>query len=281
MLAGGTVFLFEYLDDKIRTPDDVDRHLGLKTLGAIGRLARDEALVTLAEPSSPDSEAFRLLSTNVRCAGVGDSVRTLLVTGVGSAEGKTTTAANLAVALAQAGLTVTVVDADLRCPRQHRLFGLDAQSGLTRSLREDSMNGRLQPSQIERLSILPAGERPPNPPELLGSQRLRDILGDLAKKADVVIIDSPPVLPVTDAAILAQVVDGVLLVIDAGETAQDVALQAVESLQQVSAQLIGVVLNKVSTRPGNRYYYQEYYGDGHGGQTRQERRRAKGSLAPK
>jgi succinoglycan biosynthesis transport protein ExoP len=281
MLGLGAAFLFEYLDDTIRAPDDVDRYLGLKTLGTIGRLASDEALVTLTEPLSPASEAFHMLSTNVRCAGVGDSVRTLLVTGVGSAGGKTTTAANLAVALAQAGLTVTVVDADLRRPMQHRLFGLDAQSGLTRSLVEGDMDGHLHPSQVERLSILPAGERVPNPPELLGSQRLRDILNDLAGKADVVIIDSPPVLQVTDAAILAQAVDGVLLVIDAGETAQDVARRAAESLQQVGAHLIGVVLNKVPTRRGGGYYYyQKYYDDGHEKQKRRKRRRAKGMLAP-
>ena len=272
LLGVGAAFAFEYLDDKIRVPDDVDRHLGIKTLGTIGRLTGDEALITLAEPFSPTSEAFRMLSTNVRCAGVGDSVRTLLVTGVGSAGGKTTTAANLAVALAQAGLTVTVVDADLRRPRQHRLFGLDTQSGLTRSLVEGDMDGRLQPSQVERLSILPAGERPPNPPGLLGSPRLQDILDDLAKKADVVIVDSPPVLPVTDAAILAQAVDGVLLVIEAGETTQDAARQATESLQQVGAHLIGVVLNKVPMRRGDYYNHQEYYENGREKQKRRARR---------
>ncbi|MBN1977161.1 MAG: polysaccharide biosynthesis tyrosine autokinase [Anaerolineae bacterium] len=276
LLGVGAALLFEYLDDKVRTPEDVDRHLGIKTLGAIGRLAGDEALVTLAEPLSPASEAFRTLSTNVRCAGVGDSVRTLLVTGVGSADGKTTTAANLAVALAQAGLVVTVVDADLRRPRQHRLFGLDAQGGLARSLAEGGMDGRLQPSQVERLSILPAGERASNPPQLLNSQHLRDILDDLARKADVVIVDSPPVLAVTDAAILAQAVDGVLLVIDAGETAQDAARQAAESLQQVGAHLVGAVLNKVPTRRGGYYDRQGYYGDG----DEKQNRRAQVAPAP-
>jgi capsular exopolysaccharide synthesis family protein len=282
MLAGGGVFLFEYLDDTIRVPEDVERHLGVKTLGTVGRLADDGAPVTLAEPLSPASEAFRMLSTNVRYAGAGGPIRTLLVTGVDSAAGKTATAANLAIALAQAGLTVTLVDADLRCPRQHQLFGLDAQSGLTRSLVEGAMNGRLQPSQVERLSILPAGEQTPNPPQLLGSRRLRDILDDLAGKADVVIVDSPPVLPVTDAAILAQAVDGVLLVVDAGETTQDDAQRAAESLQQVGARLIGVVLNRVSAGRGGNYYYKykEYYGDGYGKQKQRKRRRAKGEGAP-
>jgi capsular exopolysaccharide synthesis family protein len=278
MLAVGVAFLFEYLDDTIRAPEDVDRYLGVKTLGSVGRLADDGEPVTLAEPFSPVSEAFRMLSTNVRYAGGGDSIRTLLVTGVGSADGKTATAANLAIAMAQVGLKVTLVDADLRCPRQHLLFDLDAQGGLTQTLEEGAMDGRLQPSRVERLSILPAGEQALNPPQLLGSQRLRDILDDLAGKADVVIIDSPPVLPVTDATILAQAVDGVLLVVDAGETAQEIAQQAAESLRQVGAHLIGVVLNRVSARRDG-YYYHEYYDNGHE-KKRRERGRAKGSLAP-
>jgi capsular exopolysaccharide synthesis family protein len=278
MLAGGGVFLFEYLDDTIRRPEDVERSLGVRTLGSIGRLADDGEPVTLAEPFSPASEAFRMLSTNVRHAGVGDSVRTLLVTGVGSAGGKTATAANLAVALAQAGLTVILVDADLRRPRQHRLFDLDGQSGLTRSLVEGAMDGRLQPSRVKRLSILPAGERIPNPPQLLGSQQLRDLLDGLVGRADVVIVDSPPVLPVTDAVILAQAVDGVLLVVDAGETAQDVVRRAAESLQQVGAHLVGVVLNKMPAgRSGYHHAYREYYGNG---QEKKRRKRAREAPAP-
>ena len=141
------------------------------------------------------------------------------------------------------------------------------------------MDGRLQSSQVEGLKVLPSGERPPNPSELLGSRRLRGLLDELAKNADVVVIDSPPVLPVTDAAVLAQDVDGVLLVVDAGETKRETVQRAVESLRQVGAYLIGVVLNRVSTRRSG-YYYQEYYDDGHEKRKRRKRGRVKGSLLP-
>ncbi|MBN1813497.1 MAG: CpsD/CapB family tyrosine-protein kinase, partial [Anaerolineae bacterium] len=208
-------------------------------------------------------------------------IRTLLVTSAGPTEGKSTTAANLAVAMAQAGLKVVVLDADLRRPRIHKIFGLHPRGGLTGSLLEGNMDGRLQPSQVEGLAVLPAGELPPNPSELLGSKRLRELLDELAEDADVVVIDSPPVLPVTDAAVLAREVDGVLLVVDAGATRQEVVQRAVEGLRQVGAHLIGVVLNRVPTRRGGYYYYyHEYYDDGHEKQRRRKRRRAKGVLAP-
>jgi capsular exopolysaccharide synthesis family protein len=284
MMAVGVVFLVEYLDNTIKTPEDVSQELGLGTMGVIGRLAKgSEELVTVAHPLSPVSEAFRVLRTNIRFSGVDKPIRTLLVTSAGPTEGKSTTAANLAVAMAQAGLKVVVLDADLRRPRLHQIFGLHPRGGLTGSLLEGNMDGRLQPSQVEGLTVLPAGERPPNPSELLGSRRLRELLDELAGGADVVVIDSPPVLPVTDAAVLAQEVDGVLLVVDAGETRRDVVQRAAESLQQVGAHLIGVVLNRVSTGRGGYYYhyYQQYYDDnGYQKQKRRKRRRTKGVLAP-
>ena len=249
-------------------------------MGVIGRMAKGaEGLITVAQPLSPVSEAFRGLRTNIRFSGVDKPIRTLLVTSAGPTEGKSTTAANLAVTMAQAGLKVVLVDADLRRPRLHTIFDLHPRGGLTGSLLEGNMDGRLQSSQVEGLKVLPSGERPPNPSELLGSRRLRGLLDELAKNADVVVIDSPPVLPVTDAAVLAQDVDGVLLVVDAGETKRETVQRAVESLRQVGAYLIGVVLNRVSTRRSG-YYYQEYYDDGHEKRKRRKRGRVKGSLLP-
>ena len=280
MLAVGVVFLVEYLDNTIKTPEDVSQELGLGTMGVIGRMAKGaEGLITVAQPLSPVSEAFRGLRTNIRFSGVDKPIRTLLVTSAGPTEGKSTTAANLAVTMAQAGLKVVLVDADLRRPQLHTIFDLHPRGGLTGSLLEGNMDGRLQSSQVEGLKVLPSGERPPNPSELLGSRRLRGLLDELAKNADVVVIDSPPVLPVTDAAVLAQDVDGVLLVVDAGETKRETVQRAVESLRQVGAYLIGVVLNRVSTRRSG-YYYQEYYDDGHEKRKRRKRGRVKGSLLP-
>jgi capsular exopolysaccharide synthesis family protein len=168
------------------------------------------------------------------------------------------------MAMAQVGLSVVTVDADLRRPRLHQLFGLGPREGATReglwwgltgSLLEGHTNGLLQPTQVEGLRVLPSGELPPNPAEMIGSQRMQQLLHDLAQQADVVLIDSPPVLPVADAKVLAQGVDGVLLVVDAGHTRREAARHTVESLRQVGANLVGVVLNGLSRRDGYYHYY--------------------------
>ena len=282
VLATGAVFLVEYLDDTIKTPDDVSQTLGLGTLGAIGRLAKGEELVVAAQPLSPVAEAFRVLCTNVRFSSVNGSLRTLLVTSPGVTERKSIAVANLAVAMAQAGLRVVAVDADLRRPRLHQLFGLDLRErgtgerlwwGLTGSLLEGHTDGRLHPAQVEGLRVLPSGELPPNPAEMMGSQHMQKLLHELAQQVDVVLIDSPPVLPVADATALAQGVDGVLLVLEAGHTRREAARHAVESLRQVGANLVGVVLNAVPTHKGSYYYYSyhETYGDGR--ERRKHRRR--------
>jgi non-specific protein-tyrosine kinase len=168
-----------------------------------------------------------------------------------------------------------MVDADLRRPRLHQLFGPDPREGATRerlwwgltgSLLAGHTNGLLQPTQVEGLRVLPSGELPPNPAEMIGSQRMQQLLHDLAQQADVVLVDSPPVLPVTDAAVLAQAVDGVLLVVDVGETRRADARRTAQSLQQVRANLAGVVLNRVPTHKDG-YYYASYHGiqgDGRG-----------------
>ncbi len=284
-LAGGTglAFLFENLDDTIKTPDDVSGALGLGTLGAIGRLAKgEEQLVVAAQPLSPVAEAFRALCTNIRFSGVDNPLRTLLVTSPSLTEGKSITVANLAVAMAQAGLRVVAVDADLRRPRLGQLFGLDLREqvtterlwwGLSGSLLEGRTNGQLRPVQVQGLRVLPSGELPPNPAELMGSQHMQRLLHELAQQVDVVLIDSPPVLPVADATALAKAVDGVLLVLEAGHTRRKAARQAVESLRQVGANLVGVVLNGVPTDRGSYYYsYHETYGNGRGKRKHRRRR---------
>ncbi|WP_376793357.1 polysaccharide biosynthesis tyrosine autokinase [Thermoflexus sp.] len=256
LLAVGAVFLRERLDNTLKTPDDVNRVLGLPTLGAISRLEKGQKeLVLTADPLASASEAFRVLRTNIRYCSVDRPLQVILVTSPTMLEGKSVVAANLAVALAQAGLRTVLLDADLRHPRQHQLFGLHPREGLTGALLAGSVDGRLQPTEVERLSLLPAGKKPPNPVELLGSQRMREIREELCQSFDAVVIDSPPVLLGADVAVLAQIADGVLLVVAAGETRRDAARQAVESLRQVRANVIGVVLNRVPIRPGGYYYY--------------------------
>lgn len=285
MLAVGVAFLVEYLDDTLKTPDDVRHALGLETLGIIGQIKGEEKeLVVATQPRSAIAEAYRVLRTNVRFSSLDRPLHTLLVTSPGPTEGKSITAANLASTMAEAGLTVVAVDADLRRPRQHRLFDIDRLRGLTQALLDGRVDGNVHPTlYMGKLGVLPAGELPPNPSEILGSQRMRDLLAELAGQADLVIVDSPPSLPVTDAAVLARQVDGVLLVIEAGQTRRWTAQRALEGLQQVGGNVIGVVLNNVPTTGiGSRYYYyyyyREYYGDGEEGTRRVRRRQHRGLL---
>jgi non-specific protein-tyrosine kinase len=258
MVSVGAVFIIEYLDDTLKTPDDVNQALGLPTLSAIGRLEKGQnELIMTADPLSPVSEAFRVLRTNIRYSSLDRPLQVLLVTSPGPEEGKSIVAVNLSIALAQAGLRTVLLEADMRRPRLHRLFGLHPREGLTGALLAGNTDGRLQPTEVEGLSILPAGEKPPNPVELLGSQRMRELREELLKSFDAIVVDSPPVLIGADAAVLGQIADGVLLVVNAGETRRDMARQAVDSLRQVGANIIGVVLNRVPTRRGGYYYY--YY----------------------
>ncbi len=262
-LAIGVAFLFEYLDDTIKTADDVKRALGLNTLGALGTLiTAGGELIVAAQPRAPATEQCRVLRTNIHYFDVARPLRTLLVTSASPGEGKSTTAASLALVMTQAGQKVALLDGDLRRPRLHRFFGVPLQGGLAASLLAGRLDGNVQAvPAVAGLSVLSAGPPPPNPAELLGSHTMRKLLDDLAQQADVVLLDSPPVLAVTDAALLAQLVDGVLLVVESGKTRRGMALEAIARLRQVRSNLIGVVLNKMPTHRGDGYYY---YGDGEG-----------------
>lgn len=271
MLAIGTAFLVEYLDDTVKSPEDVNRICGLGTMGGIGHLERGGGeLVTHDQPLSPVSEAFRLLRTNIHFSGMDSPLRTLLVTSPNPLEGKTLVASNLAVVMAQAGHNVVVVEGDLRRPRLHRVFQVHPREGLTQSLLEGQADGRVQSTQVNGLRVLPSGELPPNPAEILGSKRMQALLGRLKEQANIVLIDSPPVLPVADAAVLGASVDGVLLVVEAGKTRQHEVRQSVESLRRVGANVIGVVLNAVPTSRGPYSHYHQTYSK------RPERRNGRG-----
>jgi capsular exopolysaccharide synthesis family protein len=313
MLAVGVAFLVEYLDDTIKTSDDVNRILGLSTLGAIVRLDKGEQeLVVATRPLSPAAESFHVLCTNIRAHQVDHTTqnyqqrgpflpappeqpldnspgfsstggnRTILVTSPGSGEGKSIIAANLALALAQTGLSVVALDADLRHSRLIKLFNLNsheqdnregATGGLTGILLEGRSNDSLKPVQVKELRVLPGNDLPPNPIQVLGSQRMRKLLIKLADQVDVVLIDSPPLLPVADAAVLAREVDSVLLVLKAGHTQGEAARQAMERLRQVRANLIGVVLNAAPGPQDSYYYlYDEHYENKLNGQKAHPRR---------
>ena len=263
-LALGVVFLREALDDTFRSPDDVTRELELPVLGLVARheLNGDKP-VTMVEPRSLVSEAFRSLRTNIQFASVDEHIHTLLVTSPSPSDGKTLVAANLAITIAHSGRDVILVDADLRRPRVHKLLDLSNHQGVSGFFVQDpiQLDGSLQGTDTEHLQVVTSGETPPNPSELLGSEKMSDILETLKRQADLVIIDSPPVMAVTDASVLAQRVDGVLLVIIPGETNTAAAKQTVQQLRRANANILGVVLNEVDLQRSRYtyYYYKGYY----------------------
>lgn len=200
-------------------------------------------LVMVAAPRSPAAEAYRTLRTNVQFAALDRPLRTLLVASAGAGEGAPLVAANLAVAFAQVGRRVALIDADLRRPSLGELFGLAAGPGLTDAVLADQVDAPpLTSTVVEGLTLLPAGTLPPNPAELLGSQRVRRLLDALVTQHDLVILAAPPVTVVADAAVLAPQVDGVLLVLAAGKTRRETAIRAKEQLAHVQARILGVVL---------------------------------------
>lgn len=214
-------------------------------------------LAAVADPRSPAAEAFRTLRTNIQFSSLDHELRTILVTSPGPREGKSTILANLAIAIAEAGRRVIAVDCDLRRPALHQFFGLDHATGLTSALLEDDPGALpLQETFVPGLRLLASGPQPPNPSELLGSQRFNRVVEALKQEADIVLFDAPPVLAVADAVVLAARLDGVLLVISAGKTKREPARRARQQLERVNARLIGLVLNDVKI---DRSLYQ-YYG---------------------
>ena len=220
----------------------------------------EPGLNALSEPRSAASEAFRTLRTNIQFAGLDQPCRSIVVTSAGPEEGKSTSAANFGVVVAQAGGRVCVVDSDLRRPSLHRLFGVDNDRGLTTALVEGlSFEDVALPTQVPNLSILPSGPLPPNPAEMVGSHRMRDALQAATKHFDLVLCDSPPVMAVSDATALAALCDGVILVIRVGKTGHDLMRRVVDQIEAVKGRILGVVLNRADLRRDGYYGAYEAY----------------------
>ena len=266
LIGLGAGFLIEYLDDTIKPMTDLRGIFGVGTLGLIGRIEQqgERVLVHTLNRRTGTEEAYRMLRTNIRFTSVDKPLRTLLVTSSKPAEGKSSISANLAVAMAQEGHRVILVDADLRKPVQHKIFNITRKQGLTTALveRESAVEELLVDSEVEGLRLLTSGPIPPNPSELLGSQRMREILSELQEQADIVLLDSAPLLAVADSSLLASVVSGVLLVLRANKTNLGSTQAALEQLASVQANLIGTVLNDVDTSASGYYYY--YYNSDYG-----------------
>ena len=215
-------------------------------------------LITKLNPRSPISEQFRTIRTNLQFTAVDDTLETMLVTSAGPSEGKSFTIANLAIVFAQQEKKVLLVDADMRKPTVHYTFRIDNRRGLSSVLvGEYELNEAAIKSDVPNLDILPSGPIPPNPSELLGSNKMRRLIDAAKDQYDLVIFDTPPVLAVTDAQLLANFVDGSLLVIRSKKTDQESAIKAKELLEPAKAKLLGAVLNDVQTSKDQYYYYGE------------------------
>lgn len=319
----GLAFFMESLDTTIKTPEQVENVIGLNLLGAIPRIRRrdineqvakerstENRLITLVEPTSPISEAYRSLRTNLKFVQAGNPISLVMLTSSGPREGKSTTSVNLAVTTAQLGLRTLIIDADLRKPMIHRFFGFHHEPGLatilrygqpsrtapalqksgeTGPLREENLPGwpdrapasvreaaswelavgeAVRRSDIENLDVLTSGEVTSNPSELLGSAAMHDLLALLRRRYDFIVVDTPPVIAVTDAAVLATNMDAVVLVIESGRNDKEIILKARGLLERVGIKISGVILNNVHEKNlyGDYDYYYTYYSTDPGAQ---------------
>jgi capsular exopolysaccharide synthesis family protein len=263
-LSISAAFFVEYLDSRVKTPEQVEAHLRLASLGAIPRLPRKTqrafAKNRFSHTAVPSSfaEAFNGLRANVLFSSPDGGPCSIVVTSASPREGKTIIAANLAVGLAQAGHRVILVDADLRQPRLHDLFGLNLEPGLSNLIRGGAdASVAVRPTQIPNLSAVTAGTHPPNPAELVGSHRFGELISYFEKQSDIVVIDTPPVMAVADAAILAHRTSGVLFVVAADTTSRHAAQSALDQLERANGRFLGAVLNRVD-QEGDTYRYASY-----------------------
>jgi len=263
VLAVSAALVLEYLDDTIKSTNDLNGMLGLTVLGSVTRVRGEgytDRLITSQGPFSPMSEAYRLIRTNIQYMAVDQPAQTIMVTSANPGEGKSLTTANLGVIMAQANLRTIIVDTDLRQPVMHKVFRVSNMEGVTDLLRSPDVdiNDYLKETGIENLRIITSGPLPPNSAEMIGSRRMADLVNRLKNIADVILFDSSPVLAVTDASVLSNRVDGVILVAHAKRTRRDSAKQAVKRLSQVGANILGCVLNQASFSEAS-YHHSEYY----------------------
>jgi polysaccharide biosynthesis transport protein len=282
----GLVLFLDYINNKIESVEDIDRYLHLPALGVIplfegnkarkllpgggtgkdlvkaggGGVQRGASLIlTDVDANSSVAESYRQLRTALLLSSAGHAPRTLLFTSSQPAEGKTTTTVNTAISLAQTGAAVIIVDADLRRPRVHKIFGLKNNAGLCNFLTGDADLSSLVQMAMPNLYVLPVGPLPPNPAELLGSARMKQVIEMLSQNFDHVVIDSPPVATFADSLILSALVEGVIIVIKGSVTPREMAQRTKALLQSVGAKILGVVVNQIKLQPHDYYYYSTYY----------------------
>jgi capsular exopolysaccharide synthesis family protein len=271
-LGVGLAFFFEYLDNTVKTPEDVEQLIRLPSFGMIPEMSTERKrrmdnensypveLITFGHPKSMLSEAYRNIRTSVLLSFSEKPPKRIVITSPNPSEGKTTTAINTAIALAQTGAQVLIIDADLRHPRVHKIFPEANGAGLSNFLSGNAaLESTIKKTEIPNLYYLPAGPIPPNPSELIGANLFKSMMESLAEKFDHIIVDSPPALGFSDAIILSASMDGVILVVAGGKTPREILQRAKEVLNQVNAKILGVVINRVDMhRSGYGYYYYRY-----------------------
>ncbi|NLL04360.1 MAG: polysaccharide biosynthesis tyrosine autokinase [Clostridiaceae bacterium] len=276
-LGAGLIYLLEMLDYTFKKPEDVERQLELNVIGTVPefeggkrgkRKAKDpkvleqdylKNLITKNDPKAPASEAFREIRTNLHYMSVDKELKSIVITSPTLGDGKTVTAVNVAVAFAKSGKKVLVIDADLRKPKVHHYFGIANEKGLTNIIKGDIDDKEINSMTlrgIQNLFVIPSGPIPPNPAEILSSNKMQQLLEKLKDDYDTIIIDTPPVGQVTDAAILAGTTDGAILVFACSQTRIDMAKRAKKALASVNSNIIGTVLTKMDTGRGNYYNYE-------------------------
>jgi len=269
-LGIGMAFFFEYLDNTIKLPEDIRQYLKIPYLGPVPAFSYEGdsnpgekeklELITLYSPKSMASEAYRGIRTSILFSSADYTPQVILVSSSMPREGKTITSTNLAIAMAQAGSKVILLDCDMRRPKVHKIFGVQRDKGMSNILVGScSFEEALVHPDIPNLDIVPCGPIPPNPAEIVGSNRMETLLKGLRKEYSHIIIDSPPIMAVTDGVVLAKFADGVVLVIRAGDTPREVIRNGIGQLQGVNARILGALLNGVDTGRDSYYYYQYYY----------------------
>jgi len=276
-LGVGLAFFFEYLDNTVKTPEDVEQLIRLPSFGMVPEISNERRrrlekgvsypveLITFGHPKSMLSEAYRNIRTSLLLSSPEKPPKRVAITSPNPSEGKTTTAINTAIALSQTGAQVLVIDSDMRKPRIHKIFAVENGAGLSSFLSgQGELDSIVKKTNVPNLYYIPSGPIPPNPSELLGSNLFKNMMESLEERFDHIVLDSPPVLGFADSMILSTLVDGVILVISGGKTPRETLQRAKEILAQVNAKILGVVINRVNIHRsdyGYYYYrYQHYYG---------------------
>lgn len=288
-LGGGLAFFLEYMDTSIRTIGDIEKYLSWPVLGIVPRFEQTikgktsgseiQPVVTKFSKSA-SAEAYRTLRTNIQLANMDNPPKSLVITSAAPLEGKSTTALNLAVALAQKESKVLLIDADLRKPIIHKLLHLDNSTGLVDALLNGGHHGAFvkQSKDIDNLWVLTSGSVPSNPSELLGSSRMKALMEQVTKEYDYVVFDTPPLISVSDGAILASQADGILMVVSPGKVKGEIGRHTKELVERIGTPVLGCVFNGVEPSHSNYYYY-HYYADSEGEEKVGKRKKKEKSLS--